>query len=562
MKPFLPPDLTITGAVNGTFQGQSAPNGFVTAKVDLRPGPGEVRYPAPNGNTVHIRYDQGTVALTAGVPGQPGLAARVALNFPDTGKVEGTLSLPQYNALGAPLQQQTVGGHVVASFANLKLAEAFVSDLENTKGTLTADLTLGGTVATPRATGAVELNGAEVDVPKFGLQLRKIELAARSQGDKALQIQGSAQSGGGNVTIAGDVPLDQRPAKITIEGRRFVVSNSKEARVIVNPHLQITAQYPKVDVTGDVEVPEAAINQQKGRRAAVKASQDVVVIPPSEEQTAAANRQALELNARVRVILGEKVTVAASGFTGKLTGSLLIIEQPAKPPVAVGELVVVDGVYKSYGQDLTLDRGRVIFAGGPLENPGLDMRAYRKAADGTIAGLIIKGTLRNPQTTIYSDPPMNESDALAYVLLGHPLGQSNPQEGDMVANAANSLGLKGGNLLAKKIAARFGLEEARIESTGGLKEASLVVGKYLSPRLYVTYGIGLFEPISTFRIRYILGRTWSLQAEQGTGTSADFLYEIERGKGLATPRPGRNDPKEQVPAPATGADPGSDGGGS
>ncbi len=547
--------------MNGSFQGRSAPNGFVTANVELRPGPGEIRYPAENGETIRIRYDQGTVALTAGAPGQPGLAARVALNFPDTGKIEGNLSLPQYNALGAPLQQQTVGGHVVANFSNLKLAEAFVPDLENTKGTLNADLTLGGTVATPRATGAVELNGAEVDIPKFGLQLRKIELAARSQGEKALQIQGSAQSGGGNVTIAGNVPLDQQPAKITIDGQRFLASNSKEARVIVNPHLQISVQYPKVDVTGDVEVPEAAINQQKGRRAAVKVSQDIVVIPASEEQAAAANRQALELNARIRVVLGEKVTVAASGFSGKLTGSVLIIEQPNKAPVAVGELEVVDGIYKSYGQDLTLDRGRIIFAGGPLENPGLDLRAYRKATDGTVAGLVIKGTLRNPQTTVYSDPPMNESDALAYVLLGHPLGQSNPQEGDLVANAVNSLGLKGGNLLAKKIASRFGLEEARIESTGGLQEASLVVGKYLSPRLYVTYGIGLFEPVSTFRIRYILGRTWSLQAQQGEGTSADFLYEIERGKGLATPRPGRNDPREQVPAPSAGADSGSGGGG-
>ena len=45
-KPFLPPDLTITGAVNGTFRGQGAPNGFVTANVDLRPGPGEVAPPS------------------------------------------------------------------------------------------------------------------------------------------------------------------------------------------------------------------------------------------------------------------------------------------------------------------------------------------------------------------------------------------------------------------------------------------------------------------------------------------------------------------------------------
>ena len=112
--------------------------------------------------------------------------------------------------------------------------------------------------------------------------------------------------------------------------------------------------------------------------------------------------------------------------------------------------------------------------------------------------------------------------------------------------------MKGGNLLAKKIAARFGLEEARIESTGGLKEASVVVGKYLSPRLYVTYGLGLFEPVSTFKIRYLLSREWSLQAEQsGTATGADILYSIERGKGGAT-QPPVKDKGEPAKVPAEG----------
>jgi translocation and assembly module TamB len=547
-KPFLPPDLTITGAVNGTFRGQGTPNGFVTANVDLRPGPGEVRYPLESGKPATIRFDQGTVTLTAG---QDGLAAHAALNFPDTGKVDGTLRLPQYNTLGAPLQQQSVGGHITANFTNLGLVEGFVPALKNPKGTLDADLTLGGTVASPKATGAVQLRGAQVDVPEYNLQVRQIELAAKSDGTGPLQVNGSATSGGGNVTIAGTVPLDQQPAALTIEGRRFLVSNTKEIRVIVTPHLKIAMQNQRVDVTGDVNVPEASFTQQKKKRAAIPVSKDIVIIPVSEQRTADATKKALELYARVRVVLGEKVKVDASGFTGNPYGSLLIDEQPTKPVTAVGELQIANGIYKAYGQDLTLDHGRLIFAGGPVDNPGLDLQAYRTATDGTIAGVIVKGTLKSPQTTLYSTPAMGQSDALAYLLLGHPLGQSTPQEGSLVANAAASLGLKGGDLLAKKIASRFGLEEARIESTGGLQEASLVVGKYLTPRLYVTYGIGLFQPVSTFRIRYILGRIWTLQAEQGTGTAADILYDVEKGKGLATPRPGRNDPKQPVKLPPT-----------
>jgi translocation and assembly module TamB len=423
-----------------------------------------------------------------------------------------------------------------------------VPDLKNPQGVMDADLALAGTVAAPRAIGSAELRGAQVDVPRLGIEVRQIDLVAKSDAEGILQLRGSARSGGGTVLLDGNVPLDKRPARITVEGRRFLVSDTKEARVIVSPRLQIAAEYPRIDVTGDVEIPEAEIEQEKRKRAAIAVSEDVYIVPPSEEG-AETPREQLALHARVRVILGDKVDVKVLGFSGRPTGSLLVIEQPGKATVAVGELEVKDGVYKAYGQDLTLDRGRVIFAGGPLDNPGLDLRAYRRADDGTVAGMNIRGTLKSPEATLYSDPPMGESEKLAYLLLGRPLGQASPQEGDLLANAANSLGLKGGNLLAKKLAARYGLEEARLETTGGLREASLVVGKYLSPRLYVTYGLGLFDPVSTFRIRYILGRDWTLQAEQGKGTSADFLYTVERGKGGATPVPVR-DKGEEAKAPA------------
>lgn len=531
-EPFLPPDLEITGGVNGTFAGQGSPTGVVTANVDLRPGPGEIRYPLESGETARVRYEQGAVVVRAGADG---LTGNANLTFVDTGTVQADLRLPQYNTLGAPLQQQSLNGRIVADFLNLGLVEGFVPDLESPQGVLTADLTLGGTVADPRLTGSAALRQARVDVPRYGLELRQIEINAQGQGDEPFRLAGSLQSGGGTLNLTGVAARDGQPARLTLQGRRVVASDTPEARVIVSPDLQVTLEGQTVAVTGEVVVPEAEIAQQK-RRATIPISDDVIILPPSEEETEAANKD-LTITARVRVVLGEEVEVRASGFTGELEGSLLLIEQPDKPTLGVGELEVENGVYKAYGQDLTIDRGRLVFAGGPLDNPGLDLRAYRTADDGTIAGINIRGTLEAPETTIYSDPPMDQSEALAYLLLGRPLGQATPEEGNLVANAANSLGVKGGNLLAKKLASRFGLEEARVESEGGLDEARLVVGRYLSPRLYVTYGFGLFEPLSTLRIRYVLGRDWTLQAETGEGTRADILYNVERGRGAgATPQ--------------------------
>ncbi len=567
LKPFLPPDLQITGAVGGTFAGTGSPTGVVTANLDLRPGPGEIRYPVKGGQTAQIRFDQGTVRMVAGADG---LTGHADLTFVNTGALRADLRLPQYNKIGAPLQTQAVSGRIVANFSNLGMVEAFVPDFDNTRGALNADLTIGGTVAKPAVNGAVQLQQAQVDVPKYGLQVRQIQLTAKAVGSGPIQLQGSARSGTGNVTIGGGVALDGSPSKITIEGRNFLASNTKEIKAIVSPSLQVALNGPRMDVTGDITIPELTVNQEKQRRGTVQVSKDVIILPPRRRRRPRhPPRHRGSSSPGSASILGDKVTVKASGFSGGLTGSVLAIEQPGKATTAVGELEVTNGVYKAYGQDLTLDRGRLIFAGGPIDNPGLDLKAYRKADDGTVAGINIAGTLTRPAGDALLRPGDGRGERAR---LPPPRPPPRPvlgrRRGASLANAATSLGLKGGNLVAKKVAARFGLEEARFESKGGIKEASLVVGKYLSPRLYVNYGIGLFSPINTFTIRYLLGRTWSLQAQQGAAlngqgqaTGVDVLYTVERGKGGATPPPPKRERGEDVKGPeGTGTEGGTGGG--
>ena len=81
----------------------------------------------------------------------------------------------------------------------------------------------------------------------------------------------------------------------------------------------------------------------------------------------------------------------------------------------------------------------------------------------------------------------------------------------------------------------IGLDNARIEAEGDLKRASFMAGHYLSPNLYLSYGIGLFDPVSTLRLRYILSRRFTLPAETGRETSADIPIKTEPGR--APPKP-------------------------
>ena len=62
-------------------------------------------------------------------------------------------------------------------------------------------------------------------------------------------------------------------------------------------------------------------------------------------------------------------------------------------------------------------------------------------------------------------------------------------------------------------------------------------GKFLSPRLYVAYGVGLFEQgTNSLLVRYLLSRKLTLEASTGEDSGADVLYVVESGPGEARPK--------------------------
>jgi len=234
-----------------------------------------------------------------------------------------------------------------------------------------------------------------------------------------------------------------------------------------------------------------------------------------------------DLYSQVRVVVGDKVRFKGFGLTGNITGSVTATDEPEKITTARGELSVTAGKYTAYGRDLDVERGRLIFAGGPIDNPGIDARAVRRVGE-VLAGISVRGTLKSPVLTLFSDPPMPQTDILSYLILGQPLQQASTAEGRTLLGAASALTLTGGDRLARDIGARFGFEEVAIQTSGTPGEASLVVGRYLSPKLFIAYSVGLFEQINLLRLRYQLNSRWTVQTETGTHSGADLLFTIER----------------------------------
>jgi translocation and assembly module TamB len=93
---------------------------------------------------------------------------------------------------------------------------------------------------------------------------------------------------------------------------------------------------------------------------------------------------------------------------------------------------------------------------------------------------------------------------------------------------ASTLGLRGTSMLAHGVASQAGIEEAQIATGDAFRNASLMLGTHLSPKLYVSYGVGLFETAATLRLRYLISTRWTIEAETAEQDRIDALYTVER----------------------------------
>jgi translocation and assembly module TamB len=251
------------------------------------------------------------------------------------------------------------------------------------------------------------------------------------------------------------------------------------------------------------------------------------------------------LETRVEVVLGDKISVAGPGYQARVDGQVTVEQQPGTDALGTGEIRIHNGKYSLYGVDLEADGGRLVFNRSPMDNPNLDIQAVRKSDD-VVAGAKMLGTLNKPNITLFADRPMSQTEILSYLVVGQSFNTQSQQDGTAMRGAASALGGSAGSLLAKELSSRLGLgglvdismqgslgaggiSQAYTGSGpwGGAQGTALFLGRYLTPKIYVQYGMGLFQNAYVFRLRYDLTQRWKVQTETGEYSGGDILYQWE-----------------------------------
>lgn len=515
---FLPPQWTVGGSASGTGLLLFGADGLREARTDLRTTAGQLKV----GSQVALAFEPSSLVIQEQASG-----LRTQLQLPMR---DGGVYLDATLAPAPALARRPLRGTLKVDFSDLTPLRILSSEIESVGGKVHGQFVLGGTAAQPRGDGSLKLSDGAIRLATPGIELKAVQAELRSSAASALILfNASATSGGGELRVDGqtDPRAEGKVLSLKITGKDFQAVNVPQAHVWMSPDLRFDLGRDRADLAGEVLVPRAEILPRTFGQG-IGPSRDQVIVGPAGKSEQGG---LLKVYSNVRIVLGEAVRFEGFGLKSGLQGAITAFDEPGRPTAARGEIRVVDGRYKAYGQDLNIETGRLLFNGGAITDPAIELRAVRRDTEDVTVGIYARGTLAAPQFSLFSTPDMPQDQQLSWLVLGRPMEQNaTAGERSAVNDAALSLGVSGGSYLTQRLGSGLKLDEISIASKPGqtADQAQFTIGKYLSPKLFISYGIGVFQPGHSFRLLYDIGKHFKLSTESGVESGGDLIYTIEK----------------------------------
>ncbi len=445
------------------------------ADVSAEITPGDISY-LTDKKTVNLPHEG--MKLTLKVL-EDALEADILLSV-DSNILSGNIQSPN-------LLQKDIGGKAALNgklFVDAKkfdIIEALVPDVQELEGVIDLDFDILGSIEEPDINGKGQINITHVLIPAAGLDLENATMDILAQ-NKEVSLIGKFISPKGEMILDGKAILDSSkkwPARFTLKGENFRLINLPEIEVFISSDLLFEKKEDLMSLTGEASFPKADILMKELPPGSQSVSPDMVIIQEKQEEEVKA-----PFRMKLKISLGDHVHFAGFGLNAFIDGQLSILSEPEEQMLGSGAFHIKQGSFRAYGQDLDIETGVISFPGGPLSQPGINLRATRTVGD-IVAGIYAIGPARKPRLTTFSNPPMSESHVISYLLTG---------------SAPNDVG----------------------------KGAKLSIGRQINNKLSVAVGTDVKTGESEFITRYRLSRKVHVETTTGANSNAvDIFHTIE-----------------------------------
>ena len=254
---------------------------------------------------------------------------------------------------------------------------------------------------------------------------------------------------------------------------------------------------------------------------------------PADGSTPAGTPSASLPDLDLAIVVPGELFLRGNGLELELGGELRVLREAdaaaSEAPRVDGSFGFHSGSYDFIGRRFELERGEASFFGEEKPDPTLDV-VLASQLDETRVRIVVEGQASAPVIRLESDPERSEGEIMGLLLSG---GESDEEAeaGERLQEAgATLLAALGMSALQKGVARSTGLDrvEYRAGSEGG--RGSLLLGKYLHPRLLMTYELGLEENSDfVLHLRYLLNRHWKLESSyaQDGNSGLELFWSLE-----------------------------------
>ncbi|SHI15703.1 autotransporter assembly complex protein TamB [Ferrimonas marina] len=404
---------------------------------------------------------------------------------------------------------------------------AWFSQLKEASGLLDGDVEFAGTLREPEITGLLTLRDGVVRTVINPTEVDDINLSLDFQGQQAL-LDGQMRMGEGTARVQGEIDWrDTVLARLGLVGERLSVLYPPLLVLEAKPDLTLELSPERLRIGGELAFTSGSLTLESLPEGAVDISEDVVYVDSRSEEVPLISRYT-EMD--VRVILSNNISVRALGVTGDLGGDLNLRLRPGQPLQIFGDLALQRGRFRAFGQRLEIDRGQITF-NGPANLPNLDIAASRTIdADDVTAGVRVTGTPASPQLSLFSTPYLEQQEILSYLTRGQGLSASDGS-GALATSAALAYGVSSTGGVVTTIGEGLGFKNVSLDAEGAGDDTQITISGYIGERLFLKYGVGVFESISELTVRLdLIPKVWLEAVSAITDTteqSLDLFYAFE-----------------------------------
>ncbi|MDO4442082.1 MAG: translocation/assembly module TamB domain-containing protein [Moraxella sp.] len=434
-------------------------------------------------------------------------------------------------------KDKPISGALLINDINLAVLRPFFPNIQRLSGTANIGGGLGGTLKQPLFYGNAHLSGANLALVGVPLYLSDMNATMQVRGTNA-QLMGGFMAGSGKGELEGELDWSQTlQARMRVWGEELELNQPPLLTAKATPDIEVIVRPFEryVNIQGVVSVPSAIIRPPEATADIVSESSDVTVL----DRRATGNIEQVlavvepwDINANIGLDLGDDVMFRGLGAKLPLAGALHLTQSGqgrmrAKGVIQVSERTKIDGI----GQNLELNYAQIRFNGDVL-NPRLSIEG-EKQIEGQTVGVRVKGTANAPEITVFNDAGLTEQQAMNALVTGRITESADSQISEQgfrsqvtnsLAAAGLNLGLSGTRNITNQIGQAFGLESLTIDASGNSNDTSVSVTGYLSPDLYIRYGVGLFNAESELSMRYQLTRRIYIEAVSAAENTVDVIY--------------------------------------